>query len=234
MSIFEVETTVATPEAKDAPEDRPLSDVPENHDKSIDSCSDPEGQPSHASHTSHPQGTQSESLMSIFEVETTVATPEAKDAPEDRPLSDVPDSQNHDKSIDPCSDPEGQPSQASQASRPRGTQLESLMSIFDVETTVATPEAKDAPEDRPISDVPENHDKYRDVQPQRLSGEHRHDADMRLHHLFQKAGVVAEHLYMDCDAGMVRMVGILVVICIALYHLGGGIIYALRDQDMVY
>jgi hypothetical protein len=51
--------------------------------------------------------------------------------------------------------------------------------------------------------------------------------------------VLAWHLYyMDCDVGMVvplvRMVGILVVICIALYHLWGAIIYALRDQDMVY
>ena len=130
-----------------------------------------------------------------------------------------------------ASDPEGQPSQVS---HPQGTQSESLISVVGIETTVATPEAKDAPEDRPLSDVPKSHDKYRDVQPQHLSGWRQHDADMRLHHPFQKAGAVAGRLYMDCDVGMVHMVGILVVICIALYHLWGAIIYALRDQDMVY
>jgi len=132
-----------------------------------------------------------------------------------------------DESIDSiqASDPKGQPSKAP---HPRGTQSESLMSVVDVETMVATPEAKDAPEGRPLSDVPESH------QPQRLSSWRRHDADMRLRHLFQKAGALAGRLYMDCDVGMVRMVGILVVICIALYHLWRIIIYTLRDQDMVY
>jgi hypothetical protein len=130
-----------------------------------------------------------------------------------------------DESIDSiqASDPEGQPSQAS---HPRGTQSERLMSVIDVET-------KGAPEGRPLSDVPESH-KYDNVQPQRLSGQRRHDADMRLHQIVQKAGAVAGRLYMDCDVGMVRMAGILVVICIALYHLWGVIIYALRDQDVVY
>ena len=142
-----------------------------------------------------------------------------------------------DESIDAiqASDPEGLPSQAS---CPRGTQSESLMSVVDVETTVATPEAKDAPEGRPLSDVPESHDKYCDVKPQRpsLSGRRRHDADMRLRHLFQRTGEVAGRLYMDCDLSMVRMpvIGMLVVVCIALYHLWGVVIYALRDQDMVY
>jgi hypothetical protein len=114
--------------------------------------------------------------------------------------------------------------------------LESLVSVIDVDTMVAAPEAKDAPEDRPLSDVPESHNKHRDVQPQRLSGRHLHGADdLRFHHLFWKAGAVAEHLYMDCNMGMVRMVGILVIVCIALYQLCGSIIYALQvDQDMVY
>lgn len=129
-----------------------------------------------------------------------------------------------DESIDSiqASDPEGQPSQAS---HPRGTQSESLMPVIDVETTsmVATPEATGAPEGRPLSDV----------QPQRLSGRRRHDADMRFRHLFQKAGAVAGHLY-DCDVGMVRMAGMLMVICIGLYHLWGVIIYALQDQDIIY
>jgi len=135
-------------------------------------------------------------------------------------------------------DPKGQPS-GSQASHPLVTRSESLMSAIDVETTVASPaseEAKDAPDGRPlalqvqVSDVPKSHDKYCDVQPQRLG-----DTDMRLRHLFQKAGALAGRLYyMDYDVGMVRMVGILVVICIALYHLWGAIIYALRDQDTVY
>jgi hypothetical protein len=133
-----------------------------------------------------------------------------------------------------ASDPKGQPSQAS---HPRGTQSESLTPAIDVETTVASPEeAKDAPDGRPLSNVPraESHDKYWRYWPKRLG-----DADMRLRHIFQKAGALAWRLYyMDCDVGMVvplvRMVGILVVICIALYHLWGAIIYALRDQDMVY
>ena len=90
----------------------------------------------------------------------------------------------------------------------------------------------------PLRDVPENHD-HDDVQPQRLSGRRLHDTDdVRLRHLFRKAGAVAEHLYMDCNAGMVRlvtMVGIIVVICVALYHLCGAIIYALvQVEDMVY
>ena len=47
---------------------------------------------------------------------------------------------------------------------------------------------------------------------------------MRLRHIFQKARALAWHLYhMDYDVGMVVllvcMVGILVIICIALYHL---------------
>ena len=47
----------------------------------------------------------------------------------------------------------------------------------------------------PLRDVPENYD-HDDVQPQCLSGQHLHDTDnVRLHHLFQKAGAVAEHLY---------------------------------------
>jgi hypothetical protein len=109
-----------------------------------------------------------------------------------------------------------------------------------MDNTAAAPEAKasNAPADRPLSDVPESHDKHRDVQPQRLSDWRLHGADdlrLRLRHLFQKAGAVAEHWYMGCDVGMVRMVGILVVICIAVYHMCGAIIYALRvDKDMVY
>ena len=144
--------------------------------------------------------------MSVIDMETTATTPEAKDALKDRPLSDAPES--HDK-------------------YPRSQLSESLVSVVDVETTVATPEAQDAPEDRPLSDALESHDKYRDVQPQHLSGRHLvHDIDLRLRHLFQKAGTVVERLYMDCDVGVVRMVSILVVVCIALYCLCGAIIYA--------
>ena len=62
--------------------------------------------------------------------------------------------------------------------------------------------------------------------------------NLRLCHFFQKAGAVAEHLYVDCNVGkvgMVSMVGILyVLICIALYCLYGAIVYALQDRDMVY
>ena len=150
------------------------------------------------------------------------------------------------------------------------------MSVVDVDTTAAAPEANDAPENRPLGNVPESHNNDRGVQPQRLSGWRLqwHDADLRLRlghlsqkaaavlgavaehlymacdvgmvrpklrHLSEKAGAVlaslaavAEHLYMGCDVGMVRMVSILVVICIFLYCLYGAIIYALRDQDMVY
>lgn len=117
------------------------------------------------------------------------------------------------------------------------------MSVVDADTAAATPEANDAPEDRPLSDLPEGQDKYCDVtvQPQRPSGWHLHDADvdLRLRHifqkaLFQKAGVVAEQLYMKCDVRVVGTVSIYVFICIALYCLYGAIVYALRDQDMVY
>ena len=127
-------------------------------------------------------------------------------------------------------DPEGQPSY------PRGTLSESLMSVVDLDTTApAAPEAKDAPEDRPLIDVPESQDEYLGVQAWRLSGWRLHDdVGLRLRHLFQKAGAVAEHLYMDYDVGMVGKVGILVFICIALYCLYGAIVYALRDQDMIY
>jgi len=134
------------------------------------------------------------------------------------------------------------------------------MSVINVDTTAATPEAKDASEDQPLSDVPKSQDKYCDVLPQRFSGWCLHvtDIDLRLCHLFQKAGVVAEHLYInlrlchffqkagavaehlyvDCNVGkvgMVSMVGILyVLICIVLYCLYGAIVYALQDWDMVY
>ena len=110
------------------------------------------------------------------------------------------------------------------------------MSVVNVDTTAATPEAKDAPEDQPLSDVPKSQDKYHDVLPQHFSGWHLHvaDIDLRLCYLFQKAGAVAEHLYVDCDVGKVGMVGILyVLICIALYCLYGAIVYTLQDQDMV-
>lgn len=112
------------------------------------------------------------------------------------------------------------------------------MSIVNVETMATAPEGKDAPEDRPLSNVlPKSQDKYCDAQPQRPSGRRLHDANLRFRHLFQKAGAVAEHLYMNCDMGIVAlvgMVGIFVVICIALYHLCEATIYALRDHDMVY
>jgi len=131
-------------------------------------------------------------------------------------------------------DPKGQPTY------PQGTLSESLMSVINVDTTAAAPEARDAPEDRPLSDVPKSQDKHHDVLPQCFSGWRLHvaDIDLRLRHLFQKAGAVAEHLYMDCDVGkvgIVGMVGILyVLICIALYCLYGAIVYTLQDQDMCY
>jgi len=114
------------------------------------------------------------------------------------------------------------------------------MSVINMDTTAATPEAKDAPEDQPLSNVPKSQDKYYDVLPQHFSGWCLHvtDIDLRLCHLFQKAGVVAEHLYMDCNVGkvgMVSMVSILyVLICIALYCLYRAIVYTLQDQDIVY
>ena len=54
------------------------------------STQDSEGKPS------YPQGALSESFMSVADVGTTAAAPEleAKNAPEDRPLSDVPDSES--------------------------------------------------------------------------------------------------------------------------------------------
>ena len=112
------------------------------------------------------------------------------------------------------------------------------MSVSDVDTTVAAHEAKDAPEDQPLSNVPECHNKYYNVQPQPLSGQHLHDTDdLRLHHLLQKAGAVAEHLHMNYDGGMAHMltiIGIIVVIYVTLYHLCGAIIYTLQVEDMVY
>ena len=104
----------------------------------------------------------------------------------------------------------------------------------------AAPEAKDTPEDQPLSNVPKSHDTRRDVQPQRLSGRRLDDAAenlrLRLRTLFRKAGaVVQEYLYMNYDVGIVHIVSILVVVCITLYYLCENITYALQvDQVTVY
>ena len=169
------------------------------------SAQSPEGQPS------YPQSQMSESLMSVVHVETAAAAPEAKDSPEDRPLNGV--SESHDKYA------QGKPSGNVISVVDVG--IVAAVAVVDVGTVAAVAAVAAAPGD---------------VQPQRLGGWRLHGANLslRLRHLFQKAGVDAERLYLNCDVGIVGKVSILVVTCIASYRLCGALIYALRDQDMVY
>ena len=66
-------------------------------------------------------------------------------------------SASHPWPVSSARDPEGQPSYL------RGILSKSCVSVVDVDTTAAAPEAKDAPEDQPLSNVPESHDTRRDV-----------------------------------------------------------------------